>query len=1491
MSKILGLDLGTNSIGWALRNPDNIETQFEKYGVTIFETGVGSDKTGEFSFSQRRTQKRSARRLYQARKYRLWATLDVLIKEGYCPLTDEQLKLWKNYDKINKRKYPHIEVFEQWIRLDFNGDGKPDYKSPYQLRAELMEIPFDFTKETDRYKLGRALYHIAQRRGFRSSRKDAEADDKGGRKIIRSEKDKEDKFDKKLKEHFDNVPDFKTIGQKLAFIEKTPNKNKEFEEFERIRKEWVQNIVQRQYKDECSEIFTFQNIGIDSTLYKAIVEDGNNRYNGTIFYRRPLRSQKGLVGHCTLENGKARCPISHPSFEEFRALSLINNIQYKTDGDWLLIPQDWKKELYDECFLKTTNFNFDKIKDFLSKKTSYKLDYRNRTINYSDKTNVSACPISARLKNIFGEDWQTVTFEYEKTYTNKKDGKAKTEKVTYTINDIWHVLFSFDNEELVYDFALKNLGLTEKQAEDFEKLWYAMPEGYGMLSLNAIEKILPFLREGLIYTEAVLMANIPSILGKEIWNNIENQNIIKKELKRLISLNQSEKKQISIVNNLVSKYKSKPYNEKPVKQDMDYCLNETDKEEIVNAIIETYGDNTWEKNTDKQEIIDKITYLYQCTFRMGFDLLIQGEDKYHKIEFKGTIYLKSTEHQFYKLPRVVDTIGDFLITNFSDKINIEKLYHPSMIAIYPASQRDENDRKIYLQSPKTGAFKNPMAMRTLHELQKLTNYLIKKGDIDDSTRVVVEVARELNDANKRWAIKAYQDKRQAENKEFAIAIAELKKDPNFKGIADNESNSDIDKMRIWYENLSNNNDINKGKDEHIWSNITNELIQSVFAIKDKDIDKYSLWKKQKCQCLYCGKTISLTDLFNEDTVEFEHTIPRSQSFDNSLANITVCHRECNRLKSNRIPAQLDSYDQILDRIGLKKIIVKDKIEFETIRNDSWASKVEQIKSNIEHWKGESKKAPTIERKNDAIRQRHLWSMELEYWGKKLYSFKMQEVTSGFKNSQLVDTQLITKYALHYLKTAFNTVDVQKGENTAEFRKIYSIQPKYEKKDRTKHSHHAKDAAVLTLIPYSAKREEILKKAYEYEEKQRNQYTESPYKGYKTTDITSIEENILINNISRNQALSPSSRIVRKRGKIVYLRDKQGNYLLDENGKPKPKIATGDSIRGQLHDETFLSAIIPVKRDENDKPILENERMIPLQKPVFAKRVELKFKKNDNDSGFKTLNELKPNFKDYKGLVDKHLYLVIEKQVKTIELEIKEQIDNNIDVKEKNAFKVAIERGIYMLTKTGERVNRIRHVRIFVRDKEPLIIKHQTYISSKPLVHLNDREHKNFYYAANACNYAYALYQGKVKDNIERAYDIINLFNISETINDNANRQLSIASEKEYNKNGDKLPLYAVLKVGQKVLFFLQHSDELIGADSKFLSKRMYKITGFEPDDGRIRFIHHLEAREDKNIKEDVSSEIIFDKYIPKFRLTKGKFRFLIENIDFEVQPDGTIIFK
>ena len=174
MSKIVGFDLGTNSIGISIRNRDkgsDIKDQLEYFSSIIFKSGVGKGKTGEFSYAAERTKKRSVRRLYQSRKYRIWATLELLIENGLCPLSIDNLNRWRIYDKTKglKREYPVDNIrFEQWVRLDFNGDGVADYSSPYQLRAELMERQYDFSLEEDRFKLGRALYHIAQRRGFKS---------------------------------------------------------------------------------------------------------------------------------------------------------------------------------------------------------------------------------------------------------------------------------------------------------------------------------------------------------------------------------------------------------------------------------------------------------------------------------------------------------------------------------------------------------------------------------------------------------------------------------------------------------------------------------------------------------------------------------------------------------------------------------------------------------------------------------------------------------------------------------------------------------------------------------------------------------------------------------------------------------------------------------------------------------------------------------------------------------------------------------------------------------------------------------------------------------------------------------------------------------------------------------------------------------------------------------------------------------------------------
>ncbi len=156
-------------------------------------------------------------------------------------------------------------------------------------------------------------------------------------------------------------------------------------------------------------------------------------------------------------------------------------------------------------------------------------------------------------------------------------------------------------------------------------------------------------------------------------------------------------------------------------------------------------------------------------------------------------------------------------------------------------------------------------MRALFQLRKLVNYLIKTGEIDSETRVNIELANEVNDKNWRKAIDDFQRANKKKNEEYRSQIVELCKGCGF----------DIKPT-------------------------------------DDDIKKYRLWKEQNETCPYTGNPINFTDLFGPmPKFDFEHTIPRSLSYDDSLENLTLCDSEYNRNeKKQYIPSKLPKFDEI-----------------------------------------------------------------------------------------------------------------------------------------------------------------------------------------------------------------------------------------------------------------------------------------------------------------------------------------------------------------------------------------------------------------------------------------------------------------------------------------------------------------------------------------------------------------------------------------------------
>lgn len=1465
MGKILGIDLGTNSIGLSLRNPNisgSIQDQLEYFTSIIFSSGVGKGKTGEFSYAAERTKHRSSRRLYQARRYRIWATLKLLIEKDYCPLLIEDLEKWSRYDKTKglKRQYPiHATHFEQWVRLDFNGDGKPDYTNPYELRAQLMQEQFDFTDQIHRYKLGRALYHIAQHRGFKSSKgetiKEQEQNEKEDFQefdLSEALKKSEEKKSGKLAEYMqkNNLP---TVGCAFAHLRKKGI---------RVRNSDFQ-AVRSQYKDEIRQIFEYQNgLDKDSDFYKRLMSE--KKGEGTIFYKRPLRSQKGLVGYCTLEPNKARCPISHPEFEKFRAWCLINNIRF---GDELkeTLTLEQKKELFRDRFLQTrSSFKFEEIRKWIQKRTFKILDYKKKTINYKDKANISGCPISGRMKNLLGNDWEKWKFISNAVKTNKKTGEIRN--IEYSAYDLWHICFSFEEPECVETFAKEKLHFDEKQAKQLVRIFFAIQQGYSMLSLKAIKNINRFLEEGLIYPDAVLLAKLPDIF-KERWAN--ERDAIVSEIGTVINKNRKKKLLFNIVNTLIANYKSLSYddenhfNERFADHSVDYKLQPSDYKDIEKVTIKAYGGRTWvKKDEDEQKnILEKIAQLYQNFFA-------------------------SYQRDYYKLPKVAEDLAILLHEKYdylSEK-DVKKIYHPSMIEFYATAkeQRLEDGRWMkLLESPVIGAFKNPMAMRVLHILKKQINALLKASLINgEETRIVVETARELNDTNMRWAIETYQREREAENKEIEKILSEFH--PN-RAINDD----DIDQARLMFEqhDIPEKGDLQKGNETEIKKSKAEN-----YPIYKKDITKYRLWLEQEFRCIYTGKMINISNLFDDNAYDVEHTIPRSLSFDDSLSNLTICDAHYNRtVKKNQLPSQLANFEN--DANGYSAILP---------RLQPWMDKVERLKDNVDFWKAQSRQAQDKEKKDKCIRQQHLWKMELDYWKAKVERFTMTEVTTSFRNNQLNDTRLITKYAYHYLKTVFNKVDVQKGTVTACFRKILGVQSTDEKKNRAKHSHHAIDAAILTMIPSAAQRDKMLELFYKIREEKdlhrdttalEKEFTKELRKCNLPKNISNIvpfiEEIILVKHISKDQTLTPAHKRKRIRGKIIPLRDTNGKIIYETNedgtirknqhGHPIRKAKewiTGDSIRGQLHKDKFFGAIKYPKTDKDGKPIKKDGFYI-YEKDANGQDI-ISMVMRVPISSFKKEDELN----------------------KIVDPSIRESIEKTIARRKDDgkSFKTAIEEPMWILDKDGHEINidkngnpisPIRHVRckvaagrgFFTRDKA-IEVKNQTYPSKYP--------HKNTYYAQNDGNYLCLLYEGIKRGKVVRLLKFINYF---ETVKLGIHKSNDIFNEPSFQKIEDgktELKLSAIIKTGTHVLMWKESPDELEKLTKEQLNKRLFVVYKFNQKGANCIYLtNHIEARNEIAKSEDYTS---YDetKYQAKLTLVANGVNCLIENRDFKINDLGNI---
>ena len=138
----LGLDLGTNSIGWCMLrlNNDKEPVAIIKMGSRIFHDG--RNEKDKQPLAVKRREARGMRRNLDRRKARIYKLLHHLINAGMLPDNEEDRK-------------------------------KLAVTNPYEIRSKAVN------EEVSLCDIGRALMHIAKRRGFKSNRKADKAEDSG----------------------------------------------------------------------------------------------------------------------------------------------------------------------------------------------------------------------------------------------------------------------------------------------------------------------------------------------------------------------------------------------------------------------------------------------------------------------------------------------------------------------------------------------------------------------------------------------------------------------------------------------------------------------------------------------------------------------------------------------------------------------------------------------------------------------------------------------------------------------------------------------------------------------------------------------------------------------------------------------------------------------------------------------------------------------------------------------------------------------------------------------------------------------------------------------------------------------------------------------------------------------------------------------------------------------------------------------------------------
>ncbi len=467
MKKILGLDLGSSSIGWAFVQADNADNV-----KNIIRTGVrlvplSPDEKGEFESGNTitknhdRTLKRQQRRGYDRYQGRRSNLKEELNKLGMLP--DEQL-------------LKHLPALQLFALRDKGLSEK----------LELQEI-------------GRVLCHLNQKRGYKSLRAGADVED--GKKVTEYEQEINDRY------HYIQQQGI-TIGQYFYQLLQQ-------QQFARLK----QLVFPRHaYIEEYNRLMKAQQQYYPNVLTDTVIE----RLRDTIiYYQRPLKSQKGLVSICEFAgvkhtdpktgkitlHGPRVAPRSSPLFEVCKIWESINAITLQSRNKQVRALSNEEKA---EIFARLNEV------DRLSEAELFKLLKIKKGEYYTDaltrKKGIQGNLTYVLINNAISHNpaylkWLQFNLKQQQVVNKQTAEVVETIDPSFEqepLYRLWHLLYSIKEKDELEN-VLAGLGFDDATIAKLVRIDFTK-RGFGNKSARAMRKILPHLSKGIVYSAAMIAA-------------------------------------------------------------------------------------------------------------------------------------------------------------------------------------------------------------------------------------------------------------------------------------------------------------------------------------------------------------------------------------------------------------------------------------------------------------------------------------------------------------------------------------------------------------------------------------------------------------------------------------------------------------------------------------------------------------------------------------------------------------------------------------------------------------------------------------------------------------------------------------------------------------------------------------------------------------------------------------------------------------------------